>query len=136
MATEVRDILLSPTPAQSYTTLRTALIARVGITEDARLQQLLEDEQLGDRRPSQLLRRMHQLLGSATMDDAVLRRLFLRLLPATCRTILAGRNDVTDLSTLADIADEVHDVTSSAATAAPTVVLALVIPTPTSMPHL
>ena len=105
VAMGVRDILIGAPPAQPYTTLRTALIARVGITEDARLQQLLEDEQLGDRRPSQLLRRMRQLLGTATMDDAILRRLFLRRLPTACRTILAGRSDITDLSDLADIAD-------------------------------
>ena len=84
VATEVRDILLDASPAQLYTTLRTARITRVGVTEDTRLQQLLEDEPLGDRRPSQLLRHMRQLLVSATMDDAVLRRLFLRRLPASC----------------------------------------------------
>ena len=96
VATEVRDILIDAPPAQPYTTLRTALIAGVGVTEDAHLQQLLEDEQLGDRRPSQLLRRIRQLLGTATMDDAILRRLFLRRLPTACRTILAGRSDITD----------------------------------------
>ena len=130
VATEVRDILLGPTPTQPYTTLCTALIARIGITEDARLQQLLEDEQLGDHRPSQLLCHMHQLLGSVTMDDAVLCQLFLCHLPTACHTILARHKDVTDLSTLADITDEVHDITSSTATAAPTVALALVIPHP------
>ena len=46
------------------------------------------------------------------MDDAILRRLFLRRLPTACRTILAGRSDIADLSDLADIIDVVHDVTS------------------------
>ena len=72
IATEVRDLLHQPPEDNPYTVLKEVLIKRVGVSEDVRLTQLLEDEPLGDRRPSQLLRRMRQLLGSASMDDSVL----------------------------------------------------------------
>lgn len=61
---------------------------------------------------------MRQLLGSASMDDSVLRRIFTKRLPPACRAILAGRSDIRDLNELADIADDVHDVTTSSATTA------------------
>lgn len=126
VATEVRDLLLQP-PAQTYTALKEALIKRVGVSEDVRLTQLLQDEPLGDRRPSQLLRRMRQLLGAATMDDTILRRIFIQRLPPACRAILAGRSDVTDLNQLADIADDVIDATihTTAAAAIPPVPVAV-----------
>ena len=118
IATEVRDLLLLP-PENPYTSLKAALIKRVGVTEDVRLAQLLKDEPLGDRRPSQLLRRMRQLLGTSTMDETILRRLFLTRLPPACRARIAGRNDVTDLNALSEIADEVNDATTFTEVAAP-----------------
>lgn len=114
VATEVRDLLLAP-PENPYTTLKAALIKRVGVSDDVRLTQLLEDEPLGDRRPSQLLRRMRQLLGASTMDDTILRRIFIKRLPPACRAILAGRSDVTNLNELAEIADDVNDATTAVA---------------------
>ncbi|CAN7974848.1 unnamed protein product [Ixodes persulcatus] len=59
----VRDILRTPPADLSYDRLKTKLIQRTTASEQQRLQQLLTSEELGDRKPSELLLRMHQLLG-------------------------------------------------------------------------
>ena len=79
-ATEVRDIILHPPETRPYDSLREQLIKRTATSEQRRLQLLLTAEELGDRKPSQMLRRMQQLLGdgAAATDDALVRGLFLQ----------------------------------------------------------
>ena len=62
IAQEVRDLLISPPSVDPYDKLKTELIKRTSESEQKRLHQLLISEELGDRKPSQLLRRMKQLL--------------------------------------------------------------------------
>ena len=112
-AMEVRD-LLKPPAAHPYDTLKTELIKRTAASKQIKLQQLISGEELGDRKPTQLLRRMQQLLGDelGTADDAnsFLRELFLQRLPANVRMVLASADGSMDLHKLADTADKVMEV--------------------------
>lgn len=112
IAMEVRDIILHPPERTPYDTLKDQLIARTTASEQRRLQQLFNTEELGDRKPSQLLRRMHQLLGdkAATADTAFIRELFLQRLPANVRMVLASAGGTQSLLELADLADKVMEV--------------------------
>ncbi|KAM7313109.1 uncharacterized protein ISCGN_003010 [Ixodes scapularis] len=65
-ADEVYDVLANPSPATQYDQLKNALLQRTEVSERSRVHQLLSAEELGDRRPSQLLRRMTQDLQDAT----------------------------------------------------------------------
>ena len=88
-ATEVHDLILKPPTTNPYDSLKEQLVKR---TTASQLQQLFDSEELGDRTPSQLLRRMRQLLGdkASTADPSFLRGLFLQRLPPHVKMMLAS----------------------------------------------
>ena len=131
IAMEVRDLLLKPPDDQPYDRLKAQLIKRTAASEQRKLQQLISGEELGDRKPTQLLRRMQQLLGDqlATADgNSFLRELFLQRLPANVRMVLASADATMALDKLADMADKVMEV------ATPTVSAVSGTSAPTSAP--
>ena len=77
-ATEVRDLLLNP-PEQPYEVLKRELTNRTLLSEQHQLQQLLTAKELEDRKPTQVLRRIQQLLGNKayTLDGSFMQELFL-----------------------------------------------------------
>ncbi len=111
---EVRDLLLTPPTDHPYDTLKTQLIKCTAASEQRKLQQLISGEELGDRKPTQLLRRMQQLLGdkltSGADSTSFLRELFLQRLPANVRMVLASADSTTTLDKLAEMADKVMEV--------------------------
>ncbi|KAH8020279.1 hypothetical protein HPB51_025799 [Rhipicephalus microplus] len=110
VADDLADILASPHPSHPYDTLKAAIISRKSESELSRLQQLITATELGDRRPSQLLRCMRQLLGgpSAPQEEKLLRELFLQRLPQSMVPVLVAAGDV-PVDTLAEMADRVAD---------------------------
>ena len=62
-AVEIRDLLIKPPAETPYETLKAELIKRTAASEQRKLQQLISGEELGEGKPTQLLRRMQQLLG-------------------------------------------------------------------------
>ena len=111
-AVEVRDLLLQPPAENPYNKLKQELVKRTAASEQRKLQQLISGEELGDRKPTQLLRRMQQLLGDhiPEINNTFLRELFLQRLPPNVRMVLASTGDSMDLNQLADIADKVMEV--------------------------
>ena len=80
--------------------------------EQRRLQQLFNTEELGDRKPTQLLRRLQQLAGDmpGLTDGTFLRELFLQRLPANVRMVLASTRENTSIEELAQLADRIIEV--------------------------
>ena len=111
-ATEVRDLILNPPAERSYDTLKEQLVKRTAASEQRRLQQLFNAEELGDRKPTQLLRRMQQLLGdlAGAIDGSFIRELFLQRLPGNVRMVLASTGDRVSLDELAQLADKIVEV--------------------------
>jgi len=113
VAMDIRDILLRPDPTLPYSRLKDALLARTAVSSRERLQQLLSGEELGDRRPSAMLRHMQQLLGTeAPVDgDPIFRQLFLSRLPQNVQAIVACAADTATLEQLAAMADKIVETT-------------------------
>ena len=106
---EVRDLLLNPPDETPYEVLKQQLIKRTSASEQRRLQQLLTTEELGDRKSSQVLRRIQQLLGDKanTMDAEIMQELFLQCLPANIRMVLTPLAGELNLDKLAQLADHI-----------------------------
>ncbi|CAN7998244.1 unnamed protein product, partial [Ixodes hexagonus] len=102
-APELRGFIIAPPSVNTYDVIKDELLRRTGLWEQRRLQRLLTSEELGDKTPSQLLRRMRQSLASATIDDALFRQLCLQHLPNNVRMMLASADSATveDLAKLA-----------------------------------
>ncbi|XP_015115553.1 uncharacterized protein LOC107040122 [Diachasma alloeum] len=95
-------------PAETpYTRLKEALVERLTLSRDSRLQQLLDREVLGDRKPSQFLRHLRSL--DDTVPDNILRIKWLSRLPMTTQSILASQADMA-LDRLATLADKLHEI--------------------------
>ncbi|XP_071653218.1 uncharacterized protein [Temnothorax longispinosus] len=68
-AKEIKDIVTSPPAEHRYKTLKKTLIQRLSTSQEQRTRQLLEREELGDRKPSQFLRHLKGLAGTAVPDS-------------------------------------------------------------------
>ncbi|XP_076676211.1 uncharacterized protein LOC143373151 [Andrena cerasifolii] len=108
-ALEVKDIFDSPPTTDKYGTLKRELVRRLSASQSARIRQLLEQEEIGDRTPSQFLRRMRDLAGTTVSDD-FLRTLWASRLPAMTRAIVTAQTDL-GLNKLAEIGDQIHEGT-------------------------
>ncbi|XP_075726170.1 uncharacterized protein LOC142767813 [Rhipicephalus microplus] len=86
-AAEVSDLLSGAPSTTAYSTLKAALLERTTASQNSCIEQLLSAEELGDRRPSQLLRHVRQLIigYTATTDKNLSRELFLQRLLAMCK---------------------------------------------------
>lgn len=107
---ELDDVLSLPPPEDAYDNLKATILRRTSESEGSRLRQLLTTEELGDRRPTQLLHRMRQLIGGRSLDthDSLLRELFIQRLPPGMRMILASAAEMS-LDKLAEMADKIAE---------------------------
>lgn len=104
----VRDKLLVPPNANKYDLLKQTIIERLCDSAKAKLNRLLSGMQLGDKKPSQLLREM-QTLATQQITGEALQTMWLQRLPLNAQQILSGMEDV-GLERLASAADKVLEV--------------------------
>ena len=121
VALEVRDIIVNVPETNAYETLKTQIIKRLSSSQEQKTRRLLEMEEMGDRKPSQFLRHLQGLAGTA-VPESMLRTLWFSRLPDSLQPILAAQKDLS-LERVADLADSIIDLTgarqSVAAAAAP-----------------
>lgn len=107
----VEDIIENPPSTGKYEKLKSELIKRVSISRQKKVKQLLQSEELGDRKPSQFLRRLQQLAGP-NMPDEFIMDVWTSRLPNNLQTIIASQPNMA-LQDLAELADRVHDIAPS-----------------------
>lgn len=108
---QVTDILVNPPEVNKYEQLKERLLAIYEETESRQIQKLIGEMELGDQKPSHLLRRM-QDLARGKLNDNTLSVLWQNHLPSTVRAVLAA-TDTRELDRLAKIADKVVESTQS-----------------------
>ncbi|GFU96118.1 retrovirus-related Pol polyprotein from transposon 297 [Trichonephila clavipes] len=110
----VSDIVLSPPNSDKYHTLSQRLITQFSDSEtQKKIKKLLTDLQLGDEKPSHLLRKMKELSNGQLQDD-FLQSLWLQRMPPHIQTVLSASSE--PLDKLAIIADKVSEVVGASST--------------------
>uniref|UniRef100_A0A0L8HF87 DUF7041 domain-containing protein n=1 Tax=Octopus bimaculoides TaxID=37653 RepID=A0A0L8HF87_OCTBM len=104
---EVRNLIMALLGTVSYNTFKTTLLTRTEESQQKRLHQLLLTEELGDKKPSQLLRQMKQLVGDDNLPNRVLKQLFVQHLPSNTQEVLAATEDNKSVEELAELADRI-----------------------------
>lgn len=105
---QVTDILRNPPETNKYDTLKARLLAIYEESENRQIQKLMGEMDLGDQKPSQLLRRMQELARDKFSDQALC-VMWQNHLPLSVRAVLAVSN-ANDATVLASIADKVMEV--------------------------
>lgn len=102
--------MLDPPDDNRYDALKVRLLSHFSDSEQSRLKKLLGDLELGTKRPSHLLREMKTLSGK-TMNDDLLKSLWLQRLPSSVQAILAITSE--SLDNLAIMADKICEIPST-----------------------
>lgn len=109
---QVSDLVLNPPNANLYTSLKERLLNVFAESEHIRLKKLLGDFELGDKRPSLLLREMKNLSSNIITDAGIIKALWLQRLPTNTQAILSVSTE--NLDRLAVMADKIHETTLGA----------------------
>ncbi|XP_053948461.1 uncharacterized protein LOC128856970 [Anastrepha ludens] len=105
----VSDLIRSPPAENKYESLKNRLISEYTQSDQRKLRVLLTEIELGDDKPSYLLRKMRDLTKNALTDEAI-KSLWIERLPENVRAVVAISND--DLNTCATLADKVVELTA------------------------
>lgn len=108
-ALEVKDIITNPPETEKYKKLKEELVSRLSASQERKVQQLLTHEEMGSRKPSQFLRHLQQLAGTAVTDE-FLRTLWAGRLPVNIQTVVAAAQSSMSLNEVSLLADKVYDI--------------------------
>lgn len=84
----ISDIIRAPPAENKYEAIKSRLIKDFTDSENRKLRRLLQECELGDQKPSQLLRQMKDLSNGALNDEA-LKSLWLNHLPEAVRAVVS-----------------------------------------------
>ncbi|BES92059.1 Hypothetical protein NTJ_04867 [Nesidiocoris tenuis] len=105
----VEDVITNPPIGNAYDKIKTELVNRLSASQEMKLKQLLESEEIGDRNPSRFLRHLQSLAGQ-NVPIALLRTLWIGRLPVNIQTILATQPDTASLEDLGKLADKINEI--------------------------
>lgn len=103
------DIILNPPDTKKYDALKVRLLSVYEESDLRRVQKLLKEQELGEQKPSQLLRKMKGLARQIFPEDTI-QMLWMGYLPISVRTALTV-TEITDLEKLAAMADKLMETT-------------------------
>lgn len=107
-AAEVKDLITNPPSTGKYDKLKAELVNRLSASKEKRMEELVSQAELGDRKPSQFLRHLRDLAGKDISDD-FLRSLWAKRLPTHVQVIIATMTNAS-LDDIAALADKVNEI--------------------------
>lgn len=110
VANKIKSTIQDPPARGKYDTVKARLIKEFSPSEQGKINKLLSQMELGDRKPTFLLQEMRSLAGT-TVDDTFLQTLWMGCLPSTLQQILSPWNDQA-LNKLAEMADRIIETTN------------------------
>lgn len=105
-----KEIQKDVTIASSYARLKDEVLLRTREWDEKKAKLVFRNECLGQRKPSELLQSMQQLVKGSNIDPSLLRRCFLEKLPSYVQNTLSGDADQLQLSVLGNLADKLMDM--------------------------
>lgn len=116
----VMDVLVKCRTCDTpYEELKKQLIQRHSVSESSRVEQLLSDLEIGDRKPSEFFRSMSNTARNAPgISEDLVKTLWLRRLPQGLETLLKPFVETKDIDAITKLADELHDVQKRRSTVA------------------
>lgn len=109
IADSIMDFLENLPEKELYKNLKETLINRNSISVETKIRQLISDEQIGDRKPSEFYRCLKQLAGtSASVGEDFIKKLWLGRLPNLINIALIPQSDKST-SQLLETADRIWD---------------------------
>lgn len=106
---QVSDVILNVPAENQYSTLKKRMLEEFSVSEQKHLKKLLQDIELGDLRPSQVLREMKNLAVNQ-VEDAFLKSMWMTRLPIHMRSIISISTEPLDnIDIMADKISEVND---------------------------
>ena len=111
IASLVSDFISKPMSTTPYSDLKKRLATEFEESEGRKARKLLNELDLGDKKPTALLREMRSLAGNQVTDDFLM-NIFIQRLPTSARTVLAATQEV-NLDTLAVLADKIMELSPS-----------------------
>ncbi|XP_076247822.1 uncharacterized protein LOC143187496 [Calliopsis andreniformis] len=107
-AKQVGDVILNPPENGQYKFLKRELTKRLSESDGSRVRKLMENEQIGDRTPSQFYRHLKSLATSSIPEDFII-TLWKNRLPANIQRVLAAVSE-SNAAALTELADRIHEI--------------------------
>lgn len=108
-AFKLRDLFSKPHPEAPYSDLKANVIKRMQKSVEAKLEALIAATDRGDRKPSEYLRDLQQMIqphATGAISDTLVRRALLKSLPSHLQVVLEAVSSKYTLEDLADAADK------------------------------
>ena len=110
--TEVRELIITPPTEKPYNVLRETVTTSVTASTHKHISQLLEQETIGDSKPSQFSKQLQKLAERAT-DKSIAKHIFLQRIPTQYKVAIAAQDESPPVEQLAVIADYIADILST-----------------------
>lgn len=98
------DVINNPPEIDLYSNLKKTIISRLTLSEESRLEKLISNSSLGDKKPSIFYRDLLQIAGENIFDDNLIIKLWRRRLPPVIDIAISasGKDQISDLLLLSD----------------------------------